>query len=399
MTQKLSISQIYPPDSGDEERKPDGCGTSTPLHNLRIVRGVNSFPVDIPQEDILLGRGWLRRSDIATFISTAGAGKSVAMAQAAMAWSLGLPYMGIQPSRPLKILHFVGEDDETTLGQCREGFLEHSKAITGRQLTLKDLEALAENLRTDFSREYVGTTFHVHLSALLSEDPADLVLINPLLSYVGGEIVTCASDWLRVGLMPVLQKHSCGAMIAHHTGKMTKDSWDQTEDIYAGIGGGEMANVPRAILVLRPTGCDGLSVIKVGKRQTTGWRDHNDDFTSCYFVQRSGDPERPAWLPVPHDEAEEMISEGRTESRATGKKATLDHVVEVLEMAGGQAINRQALIEKVRRAAKCSDKPARDAIKAATQGGTVTEFEERNPNGGKPIKWFCLPEHKSQWVK
>jgi hypothetical protein len=366
------------------------------VHKTRLIRGVTHFPVDIPDGQILLGRGWLRRSDIATFISTAGAGKSVAMAQAAMAWALGLPYMGIEPSRPLKILHFVGEDDETTLGQCREGFLEHSEEITGRHLAANDLEPLRDNLRTDFSREHVGPLFHVHLSALLSDEAADLVLINPLLSYVGGDIVACASEWLRVGLMPVLQKHECGAMIAHHTGKMSKDSWDQTEDIYAGIGGGEIANIPRAILVLRPTATDGLSVIKVGKRQTTGWKDQNDNFTSCYFVQRSGDPERPAWRPVPHDEAEALLLEGKSRGMAAGKKVTACHVTEPLK-AG--AMKRQILIERMMESVPCSDKPARTAIKDAVVAGLIVDFEERNPNGGKPVKWFCLPEHQDQWVK
>ena len=366
-------------------------------HKLRITRGVNQFPVDIPPDDILLGRGWLRKSDIGTFISTAGAGKSVAMAQSSMAWSLGLPYMGIKPARPLRILHFVGEDDESTLGQCREGFLEHSESITGKKLCQEDLRPLDEMLRTDFSREFVGINFHVHLSALLTDSPADLVMINPLLSYVGGEIVACASEWLRSGLMPVLQKHECGAMIAHHTGKMSRDGWDQTEDIYAGIGGGEIANIPRAILVLRPTNCDGLAVIKVGKRQTTGWKDQDDKFTSCYFVQRSGDPERPAWIPVPHDEAEEMISEGKPAARKGTKKATSDHVIPHVQ-AG--AINRQTLIERVMKGAGCSEKPAKDAIKLSLDEGLIVSFDgEKSPTGGKPMKWFCLKEHENQWVK
>ena len=112
-----------------------------------------------------------------------------------------------------------------TIGQCREGFLEHTEAITGRQLSAADLEPLDLMLRIEFCREHVGLRFHPHLAALLREESADLVIINPLLSYIGGEVVAEASTWLRAGLMPILQEHKCAALIAHHTPKLAKDGW------------------------------------------------------------------------------------------------------------------------------------------------------------------------------
>jgi hypothetical protein len=361
----------------------------------RIVRGVNSYPTETPPEDILLGKGWLRIGDIATMISTAGAGKSVAITQAAMAWGLGLPYFGICPARPLRILLFSGEDDGVTLGQCREGFLEHSKAITGRQLSAADFEPLDEMLRTDFSREHVGSSFHNHLSGLLTEAPADLVLINPLLSYIGGEIVSCASEWLRAGLMPILQKHKCAAIIAHHTGKMSKDGWDNTDDTYSAIGGGEIANIPRSILTLRPAGADGIFVVKVSKRQTTGWKDTSDNFSTSYFLRRSSDPERPAWIPVAYEEAYELVAKGRS-ARTTGKpacKVSPEDIIAALQVGPTQ---RTALIDRIMRNRKCSDRTASTAILLAEADNWISSFEEPNPNGGKPIKWLRLPEHSNE---
>lgn len=361
-----------------------------------IIRGVNSYPTTIPPETIVLGNGWLRRGDIATFISTAGAGKSVAVIQAGMAWALGLPYMGIRPARALKALVFSGEDDGVTIGQCREGFLEHSEAITGKKLTARSLARLDDMLRTEFSREHVGLKFHKHLTTLLDEEPADLVIVNPLLSYIGGEVVAEISEWMRGGVMPLLQKHDCAAIFAHHTPKMAADGWDNTDDVYSGIGGGEVANIPRSILTLRPTPAEGLSVVKVGKRQTTGWVDESGDFTSCYFVRRSGNPERPAWLPVPHDEAKEMIEDGRPapKGRPQAKKATTAHVLAAL--AGG-AVRQYVLIEKIRELTGCAEKTAREAITSA--GSAIETFQEPNPDGGQKLRWWCLPEHKSQWVK
>lgn len=366
-----------------------------PERHSMIVRGCLDYPTDVPPETVVLGNGWLRRGDIATFISTAGAGKSVAITQAAFAWGLGLPYLGIRPPRPLRILLFSGEDDGVTLGQCREGFLEHSEAITGRQLTAGDLAPLDGTLRTEFCREHVGPRFHAHLARLLEAEPGDLVLVNPMLSYIGGEIVACASEWLRAGLSPILQEHDCAALVASHTPKLAKDGWENTDDVYSAIGGGEMANTPRAILVLRPTAADGLSVVKVGKRQTTGWQDDEGNFVPYFFVRRSSNPERPAWIPVGTEQAADMIGERRAEAGATRRKVTPGDVVQAVATG---AMQRQALIKLLMSKGKgCSDKTASDTILEAERAGAVASFTEPNPHGGKAVKWLCLPEHLTQW--
>lgn len=128
-----------------------------------VFRGINQYPTSPPEEENILGDGWLRKGDLATLISTAGAGKSVAMIQAAIAWGLGLPYFGIRPPRPLRILLFSGEDDGISIGQCREGLLENSEAITGRKLTSDDLLPLNDLLRIlPASAQYstvLGVTF------------------------------------------------------------------------------------------------------------------------------------------------------------------------------------------------------------------------------------------------
>jgi hypothetical protein len=383
----ISISKPLPPLSDDDEAKSDSS----------LIDGVNTYPTIVPPETVLLGNDWLRLGDIAHFVSTAGAGKSVAMFQMSIAWGLGLPYMGIKPARPLRILIFSGEDDGTTIGQCREGFLEHSEAITGMELEGADLDKLDGMIRTEFAREFVGERFHGHLIKRLADFPADLVLINPLLSYLGGEVVAVVSTWLRAGLMPVLQAHNCAALIAHHTPKMAKDGWDNTDDTYSAIGGGEVANIPRAILTLKPTPADGLCVVTVSKRKTTGWKDPAGKYTDKYFVRRSENPTRPAWIPVSHDEAEESIGTTKATGKAEKtKKATPEHVIEALRQGPTM---RQALIERLMVKCQCSDRPAKDAILHAEGLGWVESFTEKNPKGGNPLKWLCLPEHKKHGVK
>jgi hypothetical protein len=374
------------------------AGVDTRKSHSLIVAGVNSFPTIVPPETVILGNSWVRVGDVFHLISGAGGGKSVASVQMAMAWGLGLPYFGIKPPRPLRILLFSGEDDGVTIGQCREGFLEHSKAITGRQLSEADLEPLDRMMRTEFSREHIGERFHPHLVRILREAPVDLVVVNPLFSYIGGEIVSCISPWHRVGLMPILQEYGCAALVVHHTTRLSKDSWKTIDDTYSGIGGGEAANIPRSVLTLKPTPAEGLFVVTVSKRQTTGWKDGSGNFVASYFVKRSGDPERPAWIPVDYDEAQGIIdgSKPSGSSGKGGKKATADHVVKALQTG---AMQRQSLIEWLRRECRCSDRPAKDAITDAESNDLVSSFTDTNPRGGNAVKWFCLPEHKNQWVK
>jgi hypothetical protein len=384
----ISISKVTSPLSEDGEDRP----TPQAENHSILIDGVNTYPTIVPPETVLLGNDWLRLGDIAHFVSTAGAGKSVAMFQMSIAWGLGLPYMGIKPARPLRILIFSGEDDGTTIGQCREGFLEHSEAITGTELEGADLDKLDGMIRTEFAREYVGDRFHGHLVKLLADFPADLVLINPLLSYLGGEVVAVVSTWLRAGLMPVLQAHNCAALIAHHTPKMAKDGWENTEDTYSAIGGGEVANIPRAILTLKPTPADGLSVVTVAKRQTTGWKDGKGKYTAKYFVRRSENPSRPAWIPVPHDEAEESIGTTKAAGKSSApKKVTPEHVVDALRPGPTQ---QQALIERLMVKCQCGERTAREGIILA-EGipGLIVSSSEINPRGGKAIKWLRLPEH------
>jgi hypothetical protein len=366
--------------------------TFEPKPDPHIVRGVVTFPTETPAEHVLLGNGWLRRGDAATLISSAGAGKSTGITQAAICWSLGLPYFGIAPARPLRVLLFSGEDDAVTIGQCREGLIDHAKEITGRNITRSELETLSAMLRTDFSREHVGKAFHQRLDALLTAEPADLVLINPLLSYIGGEIVSEVSEWFRVGLLPLLQKHEVGAIVASHTNRMARDSWENTDDVYSGIGGGEMANIPRAVLTLRPTKSEGLWVLRVGKRVTTGWTDTAGQFSTSYHVRRSGDPQRPAWLPVDEDEAAELL-DGQEASKPR-HKADVGDVVEIVRTG---AVALPVVLEKLQ--AKCGLTTAKTTVKRAEELELVSSFNEPNPNGGKARKFLCLPEHLTQWSK
>lgn len=364
-------------------------GSEEVASDSHVVRGVLGFPTEPDPKRVLLGNGWLRRADCATLISTAGNGKSVGIVQAAISWGLGLSYFGIKPAGPLRIIIFSGEDDDVTLGQCRDGLLDHSEAITGRKIDRADLELLNKNVRTDFSREHVGHRFHERLEAHLAAEAADLVLINPLMSYVGGDVVKEGPTWLRAGLLPILQERQIGAILAHHTNRMARDSWENTDDVYSGIGGGEIANIPRSVLTLRPTKAAGLLVLKVGKRKTTGWKDEEGKFSDSFFLRRSDDPSRPAWIPVPHGEAAEILSGARADNRL--RKCSPGDIIAELEPG---KISRPDLLKRLQKRYDCSEATAKKALQEVRGQYDISEWTEKNPNGGKDILWLSLPEHR-----
>lgn len=358
--------------------------------------GVNGFPTDADPACMLVGeRGQVRATETHFFTSSAGEGKSVTAAGMAMSFGLGLPYMGMKPARALRILHMNGEDDEVTLGQCREGFLQHSEAITGRKLTRADLAPLDTMLRTDFSRQFTGAEFVARLDRLLTESLADIVLINPLLSFIGGEIVAEASNFLRVLLGPLLMRHKCAALIFHHTVKLSRDSWQNMDPTYSGIGGGEVANVPRSIFTLQPTGVDGLRRLIVAKRKLADWKDAEGKYTDHAYFRRTDDPTRPAWLPVDHAEALELIGEAVKPGGArSGRKADAEDVFAALEQ---HAMPRTSLLDHLCRVRKCSQTVAKAALASARLGEQIHEFTTRNEQTGRPELWFCMPHHKEQF--
>ncbi|MFY7928990.1 MAG: AAA family ATPase [Oligoflexus sp.] len=355
---------------------------------LPLVGGVNNFPTDPDPEMILVGNGAIRIGDVAFLNSGAGMGKSVSMGQLAMAWSLGLPYFGIRPARPLRILHYIGEDDEATMGQIREGFLLHSIAITGQQLTAKHLEPLDEMLMTQFDRTAIGNFF---LAAMKDEVEAfrpDMVFINPLLSFIGGDPVQEATPFLRGGIMPILATNKCAALIAHHTCKLNKDSWANMDPTYSGIGGSEMANIPRTILTLMPVR-DGIVQLQASKRTTYGWRDADDNYMDHAFFRRTNNPTRPAWLPVPYSEVEALVES----SKDSRRKGDMNDVLEILDR--GDRL-KSAVVEDIMRMRKCGESTAKARVKEALLADIgVREYDGEKPErGGSAPKWLTNQPHE-----
>jgi hypothetical protein len=191
--------------------------------------------------------------------------------------------------------------------------------------------------------------------------------------------------------MPILQSNGCAALLAHHTPKLAKDGWENTDDTYSGIGGAEIANIPRSILTLRPTSAKGLSVVNVSKRQTTGWKDDAGNYCTHYFVKRTDNPERPAWIPVDHNLAEELISESKQagSGKQVSRKGSPEKVAEIVA-ASRSEVARQDLIARAAALCECSPRTAQDAVKEAERIGLITPMEKPTGRGGKDAIFYRI---------
>jgi len=224
-------------------------------------------------ENTLLGNRFLCRGGGLLFVGSTGVGKSTGIIQMGISWAVGRTCFGIRPAKPLKILYVQAENDEGDLCEMRDGVLEHL------DLKASERDELERNFVCVFESSRTGDELVTGtLQPLLEEHTPDLIILDPALSYLGGDgnEQKIVGPFLRNSLTPMLQKHKCGVLIVHHTNKPTGDQNRKkkvaTDFAYAGTGSAEWANWARAVLILH-TKDDALRELRIGKRFRLGWKD------------------------------------------------------------------------------------------------------------------------------
>lgn len=215
--------------------------------------------------DCLLGSRFLCRGGALMLVGQAGLGKSSFAMQSAVSWALGQPLFGIKPVRPLKSVIVQAENDLGDLAEQYRGCI----AGLGLHARENDLEA---NLLFIDEHAKTGTEFIRFLAEVVDQHGPDLLWLDPLLSFLGDDVSSqqAVSKFLRNGLNPIAKKHGCAFMVVHHTGKPSRDPKARNAYLggdysYIGIGSSELANWPRAIMVLREAS-EGLYELRIPKR-------------------------------------------------------------------------------------------------------------------------------------
>jgi RecA-family ATPase len=261
--------------------------------------------------DCLLGRRWLCRSRSALFVGPSGIGKSTLILTAAVRWALGKDFHGLAPARPLRTLYIQAENDDGDVGEMLQGMVGHA-------FHESEWEAARANMVFLSEAGASGGRFLKRLARLIDLHRPDLVIADPLLSYVGADIarIETVADFFRNGVNQILEtaKTRPGMIWVHHTGKPASDAkarkdWTDADMQYLGIGSSDLTNWARSIMILQrvktedddaPTFC--LSAVKRGGR--AGLRDYDGLVSTKIFLRHSETGQAWHLCPDPQQEPE-----------------------------------------------------------------------------------------------
>lgn len=294
--------------AAQEFQEPPTPEPPTPKPMTRPVLDLE--PASNEDGNTLLGNRWLCRGGGALLVGQTGIGKSTAVMQLVVHWALGRPCFGIHPAKPLKIVLIQAENDDGDLCEMRDGALEDL------ELSEVEIKLLRNNLLCVFESSRTGQDFITNtLIPILRDDKPDLVILDPALSYLGGDSneQKTVGPFLRNFLTPVLKEHNCGALIVHHTNKFSaadRDAKKKANDFaYAGTGSAEWANWARGVLVLQAKNDIGLRELRIGKRARLGWKDADGHPTFVKLLRQSSEGEKLFFTELTAEETAEAALE------------------------------------------------------------------------------------------
>ena len=255
--------------------------------------------------DCMLGSRWLSKSGSCVWVGSSGLGKSVLTLQAAMTWATGMPFFGIHPKGCYKSLIIQAENNFGDVAETIQG-VKHGLAQEYPELDFNEIQQRVSIVRMVNS---TGLEFIAQLRKMIAEYQPDMVWIDPLLCYLGGDPNSSEDVSYFTGLIDELAIESdCLFHIIHHTGK-PKTSNDTkgftTADLmYAGLGSSVLTNWARAIMVLQAErGSEGIFRLTAAKRGKRSGLSHEWS-TSAEHVHLEHSSEGLCWLPSDHQPPE-----------------------------------------------------------------------------------------------
>lgn len=220
-------------------------------------------------------------------VGPSGVGKSSSIIQACSQWSLGRDFMGIKSKKKIKFLMIQAEDDDGDIGEVWQSIRE------SMNYSKEELETIRENLIVVKDKVNSADKFLAVLPEYIRRHKPDIVVINPLMSYIGGDVSKqeVASAFLRNGLNRINKDESVAWIIVHHTTKPPSEKSSQkneNEYMYNMAGSAELINWARAIICLESTKNEGVFRMRLAKRgKRAGVR-----------VNKSSNPIYPEWETV-----------------------------------------------------------------------------------------------------
>lgn len=356
------------------DRTLDGIGSEIDIDDLMAF-----VPTDDPNN--VIGDRWLCKGASCIFVAPSGVGKSTLAAQASFTWALGRDLFGIKPARPLKSLVIQAENDLGDIAEQTQG------VIKGMGLDmfddLDDFETLKNNVKYVRDSIHTGKDFAHALNRLIDRHKPDLVWIDPLLSFIGGDLSRqdVCSHFLRNLLNPIAEATGVIFMIIHHTGKPPKDSkamsnWNSSDYAYLGNGSSELTNWARAVCVLQQVD-EGMFQLMLAKRGgRAGALDMDGNRTQSVYLSQSQDGSI-RWI----QEATPTCVEAEKEKKKAGRHEVAFDVEDWLEDVEGQSMSYAEMLKSAVSFSRLTGGPKERKIKDILKTLRVDKRIEKQPDG------------------
>jgi hypothetical protein len=235
---------------------------------------------------------YLCKSHFCWLIGPSGIGKSSFLIALSAHFASGRPFCGINSGKPRKVLVIQAENDEGDLAEMVQG-IESGNAMD----VFSDpdcAELLNKNIVTLSVVGCIGREFCQWLRRKIIEHKAEIVIVDPMLSFAGIDFgkQSEASLFFRVWLLPVLLETGAVLICGHHTGKpvqQQKNAPPRTvyEMMYDGLGSSELVNFSRAVMLIQPAGDNAYRLV-LAKRGKRAWAHHPDGSPAITLWLRHG---------------------------------------------------------------------------------------------------------------
>lgn len=265
---------------------------------------------------------FLCKGHAAWIIAPSGAGKSSLHMRLARDMAAGKDFFGVRGRGALRVLVVQAENDDGDMAEMAQGMEPLTDADDAFDNDSSAEELLNRNILVRTVVGVIGQGFCRWLRKAIIDHKADVVLVDPLLSFAGIDVgrQDQVSQFCRVWLDPVLRETGAVLISVHHTGKPSKERKGGQvasfyEQMYDGLGSSELVNWARAVILLQPCAEQDTFRLVFAKRGKRAWATHP-----------SGEPTQVLWLRhaqkginweqvEPPQEAEDAPNKGKSAGR------------------------------------------------------------------------------------
>ena len=226
-------------------------------------------------ESVLFKGNWLGQGGGLLITAPSGVGKSSLVIQALCCWTLGKKFLAQPNGRRLRCALIQSEDSKRDLQEIRDGM---KRGFREAGWNPEEIEEAVNGIHIWTCVGKTGDAFIAWLRQQQVKDPCDIVAINPIQGFFGGDVSKQedVSHFLREGLDPILKGedglHPCAAVLVQHTPKISTGQKDCGAEIdsyseYLGAGSHEWLDWCRAKFVfLKKKNAEGFFDLKAAKR-------------------------------------------------------------------------------------------------------------------------------------